>query len=101
MDGAHEGVAYLPSLHHLPKREAQVPHPLTRDLPEFLSALGVRAPAIGIFFDIFISEDRLECSTSMIQVQDILGQEPMSVKGRKEEFIDPLTHTLAHLYELA
>ena len=54
------------------KREAQVPHPLARDLPEFLPALSVRTPAIGIFFDIFISEHRLKGSTSMIEIQNIL-----------------------------
>jgi len=46
-----------------------------------LSALGVRTPAIGIFFDIFISEHRLEGPTSMIQIEDILDQEPIGAKG--------------------
>src|SRR6266436_9338572 len=50
--------------------------PLARDLPQFLPALGIRTPAIGIFFDVFIGEHRLEGPTSMIQVQDILDQEP-------------------------
>jgi hypothetical protein len=56
--------------------------------------------AIWILFDILIGEHRLECPTSMIQVQDILDQEPVGVKGGHEEFIDPLTYTLAHAHWL-
>jgi len=32
----------------------------------------------------------------MIQVQDILDQEPIGGKRGQEQFIDPLTHTLAY-----
>ena len=32
----------------------------------------------------------------MIQVQDILDQEPIGGKGGQEQFIDPLTHSLAY-----
>jgi hypothetical protein len=32
----------------------------------------------------------------MIKVQDILDQEPIGLKSRDEQFIDPLTYTLAH-----
>jgi hypothetical protein len=52
---------------------------LASNLPQFLSALGVGAPAIGIFFDIFISQHRLEGPTPMIQIQDILDQEAIGV----------------------
>jgi hypothetical protein len=70
---------------------------LTRDLPEFLSILGVRTPPIGIFFD--IADRRAPpaiSSTSMIEIQDILDQEPIGGKRGQEQFIDPLTHTLAY-----
>jgi hypothetical protein len=37
-----------------------------------LSALRVGTPAIWVFFEILISEYRLEGTTSMIEIQDIL-----------------------------
>src|SRR5581483_8253940 len=43
-------------LHRLSQCESQVPDPLASDLPEFLSTLHVGAPAVGIFFDVFISQ---------------------------------------------
>jgi len=51
-------LAEIPSLHHLSQCEAQVPHPLAHHLPQFLPTLSVGAPAVGIFFDIFIGEHR-------------------------------------------
>src|SRR6266568_8239605 len=89
-------LAHLDSLRRLSQGEAQVPHPLTGDLPQFLPILRVGTPAVGIFFDIFIGQHHFESSTSMIEVQDILDQEPVSVKCGDEEFVDPLTYTLAH-----
>jgi len=65
-------------------------------LPEFLPVFGVGTPAVGICFDIFIGEHCLECSTSMIQVQDILDQEPLDRQRRDEEFVHPFTDSLAH-----
>jgi len=70
-------------------------------VPEFLPALRVGTPAIGIFLDIFISEHCLECPTSMIQVQDIFGEKPISVKIGEKEFIHPRIHTLTHRHRLA
>jgi len=32
----------------------------------------------------------------MIEIQDILDQEPIGTKGRDEQFINPLTDTLAY-----
>src|SRR5207248_9232725 len=77
LGGAHEGVAHLDALHRLSQAEAQVPHPLTGDLPQLLPTLAVGTPAIGIFFDIFIGQHRLESSTPMIEIQHILHQEPL------------------------
>ncbi len=37
----------------------------------------------------------------MIQVEDILDQEPISIQGGHEQFIDPLTNTLAYLHVFA
>jgi hypothetical protein len=64
---------------------------LTGDLPQFLSALGVGTPAIRIFFDIFLSEHGLEGSPSMIEIQHILDQEVVGIKGGDEQFVDPVT----------
>jgi hypothetical protein len=65
-------------------------------LPEFLATLCVGTPAVGIFFDILIGKDHFECSTPMIEIQDILNQESVSAQCGDEEFIDPLIHSLAH-----
>jgi hypothetical protein len=65
-------------------------------LPEFLPTLGVGTPSVGIFFDIFVRQHRLEGPTSMIEVQNILDQEAICVKGGDEQFVDPLTYTLAN-----
>ena len=40
-----------------------------RNLPQFLPMLGVGAPSIWVFFDIFIGKYSLECSTSVIEVK--------------------------------
>jgi hypothetical protein len=69
---------------------------LAGDLPEFLPILGVGTPAIGIFFEIFVSQDGLKGPTSMIQIKHILDQKPVEGQRRDEEFIDPLTDTFAH-----
>jgi hypothetical protein len=65
-------------------------------LPEFLPTLRVGAPAIGIFFDILIGKDHFACSTPMIEIQDILDQEPVRIHCGDEELIDPFTDALAH-----
>jgi len=70
-------------------------------LPEFLATLRVGAPAIWIFFDVFIREHGLEGPTSMIQVQDIFGEKPVSVKIGDEEFIHPCIYTFAYRHGFA
>lgn len=82
--------------HRLSQGEAQIPHPLTGNLPEFLSALTVRTPPIGIFFDIFIGEHSLEGPPSIIEVQNVLDQEPIGGKRGQEQFIDLLAYPLAY-----
>ena len=69
-------------------------------MPEFLTTLRVGAPAVWIFFDIFIGEYCLKGPTWMIEIQHILDQEPVGVERGPEEFIDPLTNTFAHRYWL-
>jgi hypothetical protein len=74
---------------------------LAGDLPEFLSILAVGTPAIGIFFDIFVSQDGLKGPTSMIHIQHIFDKKPLSLKRRDEEFVDPFTDTFPHRYGFA
>jgi hypothetical protein len=83
----------------LPKREAQIPHPLPRDLPELLSTFGVGTPSVGIAFDIFIGQYRLECSTPMIEIQDIFDQEPVGAKRGNEEFVHPFIDEFAYCHQ--
>jgi hypothetical protein len=54
-------LAQFASLYGKPQRKPDIPHPLARDLPELLTALGVGTPAIRIFFEIFLGEERLKC----------------------------------------
>src|SRR5262249_24202569 len=83
-------------LQFLTQAEAQIPHPLTRDLPEFLPARAVGTPTVGIFFDIFLRQYALKCSTSMIQVQHILDEEAVLVERGDEQLIDPFANALAY-----
>ena len=52
-------------------------------------------------FDIFIAEHRLECPTSMREIQDIFGEKSISGKIGKKEFIHPLIDPLAYCHGLA
>jgi hypothetical protein len=70
-------------------------------LPQLLPTLREGTPAIGIFFNIFIGQHRLESSPSMIEIEHILDQEPVSVKHRDEKFVDPLPDTFADRNVLA
>jgi hypothetical protein len=55
----------------LPQFQAQMPHPLRDDLPEFLPAEHVRTPAIGILLLILICKNGLEGATMQVQVKHI------------------------------
>src|SRR5712691_9522621 len=70
--------------------------PLTRDLPEFLSALSVGTPAIRVFFDIFIGQYHFKGPTPMIQIEHILDKEPISRQRCDEDLVHPLSDALAH-----
>lgn len=82
-------LAQFLSLQSEPQRKPDIPHPLTRDLPEFLTALGVGTPAIRVVFEILLGEDGFKRSSSMIQVHHILNQETLDLKCGDEELIDP------------
>ena len=72
----------------MPQFEAQVPNPLREDLPDLLPTGGVRTPAIRILLLIFIGEDRLERSSSQVEVDHIGGCERDLGQGREEAFVD-------------
>jgi hypothetical protein len=74
---------------------------LTGNLPEFLSALCVRTPAIRVFFDIFICKHRLKSPSSMIEIEHIFDEETIDGQCRDEDLIPPLTDALAHRNPLA
>jgi hypothetical protein len=55
----------------LPQLQAQIPDPLADDLPEFLSPLRPRHPAVDRLFLIFIGQHRLERTPMQIQIEHI------------------------------
>jgi hypothetical protein len=65
-------------------------------LPQFLSTLRIGAPAVGIFFQIFVREHGLEGSSPMVEIKYLLDQEPSAGQSSDEEFVDPFTDTLAY-----
>lgn len=73
--GCPLNLAQCSFLHALPKREPEVPDPLTCNLPEFLSTLRLRAPTIRVLFDIFICKHRGTRPSSMIEIEHILDEE--------------------------
>ncbi|GLV55953.1 hypothetical protein KDH_27970 [Dictyobacter sp. S3.2.2.5] len=64
-------------------------------LPQFLPTLGGGAPTVRVFFDIFIRKHCLKGSSPMIEIQDILDEEPIDGQGSDEDLIDPLADALA------
>ena len=60
----------------MPQLQAQVPDPLTDDLPCLLPPGGVRAPAIRVDFLILIGKRRFKGAAMQIQFDDIAGGEP-------------------------
>jgi hypothetical protein len=67
-------------------------------LPQFLPTGGIGAPAIGVFFDIFIGKHGLEGPATVVQIQEILDEKPVPDQSGEEEFIDPFPHALAYLH---
>lgn len=80
----------------MPQFETQVPDPLRADLPGFLSGGGMRAPAVGILFLVFISQSGLKGSPMQIQLDDIAGGERFLGQHGEEEFVDEAIASHAH-----
>ncbi len=58
--GSKFGQAHRSGRQLLSQFEAQIPHPLTENLPELLPTRQMRNPAIRVLFLIFVSQDRFE-----------------------------------------
>src|SRR5205823_4751696 len=69
---------------------AQIPHPLGKDLPDFLTWRRVGTPPITILLTIFISQHRLETATMQIELDHIGSGEAASGQGSEKELIDAL-----------
>ena len=72
----------------LPQFQAQVPHPLIEDLPEFLPIGGMGTPSVGILLPIFIGQDCLKRSSMQVEVKHIRGGKRRRGKGADKQFID-------------
>src|SRR5690242_6707934 len=72
----------------MPQLQTEVPEPLREDLPGFLSAGGVRTPAIGILFAILIGERGFKGTTMQIDRYDIRSGEGLLRQPRQEQFVD-------------
>ena len=73
--------------------QAQIPDPLTDDLPGLLPPGGVRAPAIRVEFLILIGKHRFKSATMQVQFDDIAGGEALLRQSGEEEFVD---HAVAY-----
>lgn len=68
--------------------QAQVPDPLTDDLPCLLHPGGVVAPAVRIDLPHLIGKRRFKGAALQIQFDDITGGKPLLRQIGKEEFVD-------------
>jgi hypothetical protein len=68
--------------------QAEVPRPLTHDLPGFLSPARVATPTIGILFDVFVFQGSFKGPTMEVERHHIGGGEGALGKIGPEEFID-------------
>jgi hypothetical protein len=80
------------SRHLLPELQAQIPDPLSDDLPELLPTGRMRHPAIWVLFLIFIGKHRFKGTAMQVEIKHISGSEGVWGDGREELFIDrPVT----------
>ena len=76
--------------------QAQVPHPLRHDLPDFLPTRSVRTPTIRVLLLVFIGQSRLKGTAMQIQLDDIDSRERLLRQAGEEEFIDDARTREAH-----
>lgn len=72
--------------------QTEIPHPLREDLPEFLSASGMRAPAIRVLLGVFVRKNGFKGSSMQIEVQHIFRAESGEWESGDKQFVD---HPLA------
>lgn len=68
--------------------QAQVPHPLRENEPEFLAPGGLGTPAVWILFFVLIGEHGFKRSTMYVQGDDISGRERAWRQGSVEQLVD-------------
>jgi hypothetical protein len=67
---------------------AQIPHPLRKDLPGFLTAWCVGTPPVAVLLPILISEHGFKAAAMQVELDDIGGAEAEGGQGREKELID-------------
>jgi hypothetical protein len=72
----------------LAQLEAQIPHPLTDQLPALLPGRGVTTPAVGVLFQICIGEHCFKSAPMQIQPHHISRRESCLGQSGKEQFVD-------------
>ncbi len=77
--------------------QAEVPDPLRNHLPALLTPGGVRAPAVGVLFLVFIGEGRLKGPAMEIQLDHVAGSERLLGQVGEEQFVDRAVPFDAHL----
>src|SRR5260370_2528579 len=76
--------------------QAQVPHPLRDDLPQFLPTGRVRAPAVGILFLVFIGQGRGVSPTMQLKGHDIGRGETVLRQAGEEKGLDQARAGVTH-----
>lgn len=72
--------------------QAQIPHPLREDLPEFLSTSAMRTPAIRVLLAVFVGKNGFKGPAMEIEVQHIFRAESGARQSGDKQFVD---HPLA------
>lgn len=74
--GRKLGGAYRFRQQLVPWLQAEVPRPLSNDLPGFLSPGRVATPAIGFLFEVFVFQSRFKGTTVQVEGHHITGFSP-------------------------
>src|SRR5216684_8302927 len=68
--------------------QAEVPDPLTDNLPRFLSGGRMRTPAVGVLLPVFVGKHRFKGTTMQVEGHYIGGGEGVLRQLREKEFVD-------------
>lgn len=75
-----------------PAFQAKIPQPLREDLPELLSASGMRTPAVRVLLGVFVGKNGFKGPSMQIQVQHIFRAARGEWQSGDKQFVD---HSLA------